>query len=116
MRERTGLTQVEYFVLHECDGDAPLPEIADAWFDNGARSPTVEETVPALAGALVSLTADGLVEVRRFASWPAPWSDGARVEGEHLRAEVGGVDPWLPGPARIGLLVARVTEEGGAYL
>ncbi|MDH6460678.1 hypothetical protein M2302_000839 [Micromonospora sp. A200] len=116
MRERTGLTQVEYFVLHESDGDAPLPEIFDAWLDNGARSPTVEEAVPALAGALMSLTADGLVEVRRFTTWPAPWSGGARVEGAHLRAEVGGIDPWLPGPARTGLLVARVTGEGGAYL
>ncbi|MER6593164.1 hypothetical protein ABT214_15180 [Micromonospora purpureochromogenes] len=116
MRERTGLTQVEYFVLHTSDGDAPLPEIFDAWLDNGARSPTAEEAVPALAGALVNLTADGLLEVRRFNTWPAAWHGGARVEGVHLRAEVGGVDPWLPGPARTGLLVARVTEEGGAYL
>lgn len=116
MRERTGLTQVEYFVLHESDGDAPLPEIADAWLDDAAVSPTVEEAVPALAEALVSLTADGLVEVRRFITWPASWTGGARVEGGHLRAEVTGVAPWLPGPARVGLLVARITDQGGAYL
>ncbi|MGK5442125.1 hypothetical protein ACSNN7_09920 [Micromonospora sp. URMC 105] len=116
MRERTGLTQVEYFVLHESDGDAPLPEIAYAWLGNGAASPTVEQAVPALAEALVSLTADGLVEVRRFTTWPASWHGGARVADEHLRAEVTGVAPWLPGPARIGLLVARITDEGGTYL
>ncbi|MEV0807749.1 hypothetical protein [Micromonospora sp. NPDC050200] len=116
MRERTGLTHVEHFVLRESDGDAPLPELLDAWRDGADPSPTVGEAVPALAEALVDLVADGLVEVRRFTSWPAAWNGGARVEDEHLRAEVGGVDPWLPGPARIGLLVARITDQGGAYL
>ncbi|MGB2567250.1 hypothetical protein ACPFP2_02175 [Micromonospora citrea] len=114
MSERTGLSDVACFVLHESHGDAPLPEIADAWRAGGNPASTVEQAVPALAEALAGLVAGGLVEVRRFTTWPAPWDGGVPVDDGRLRAEADAVDTWLPGPARTGLLVARVIAEGGA--
>ncbi|SCG41984.1 hypothetical protein [Micromonospora coxensis] len=114
MSERTGLSDVECFVLRESDGDAPLPEIADAWRAGADCPPTVEQAVPALADALAGLVAGGLVEVRRFATWPAPWGGGVPVDDDRLRAEADAVETWLPGPARTGLLVARFTGERGA--
>ncbi|MEV4482532.1 hypothetical protein [Micromonospora coxensis] len=112
MSERTGLSDVESFVLREAHGDAPLPEIADAWRADGDAPPTVEQAVPALAEALAGLVACGLVEVRRFTTWPAAWSGGVPVDDDGLRVEARAVATWLPGPARTGLLVARIT--GGA--
>ncbi|MEH0938591.1 hypothetical protein [Micromonospora psammae] len=116
MSERSGLTRVAYFVLRESGGDAPLPEIADAWRNTADAPPTVEQAVPALAAALAALAAEGLVEVRRFATWPQAWSGGAPVAGEGLCAEAAAVGTWLPGPARTGLMVARITDSGKARL
>ncbi|SCG45092.1 hypothetical protein [Micromonospora halophytica] len=111
MSEHTGLTTVQRFVLRESEGDVPLPEIADAWVDGGQRVPSVGQAVPALAEALTGLAAGGLVQVRRFTTWPLPWDGGVPVEGDRLGAEAGVVATWLPGPARSGLLVARRTDE-----
>ncbi|WP_165944202.1 hypothetical protein [Micromonospora sp. KC213] len=116
MSERTGLTHVASFVLRESGSDAPLPEIAAAWLADAVPPPAVEEAVPALAEALTALAADGLLTVRRFRTWPAAWVDGASVAGERLTVETRVAGTWLPGPARDGLLVARVTEAGRAYL
>jgi hypothetical protein len=114
--ERTGLTHVASFVLRESGSYAPLPEIAGAWLADAVPPPTVEEAVPALAEALTALVADGLVAVRRFRTWPAAWADGAAVAAGRLAVEARVAGTWLPGPARDGLLVARVTEAGTAYL
>ncbi|GAA2186034.1 hypothetical protein [Micromonospora lupini] len=110
-----GLTPAEYFVLVDSDGCAALPEILASWMDNGDRSPSIEEAVPDLARAIVSLARDGLVDVRRFELWPAGWDQGVRVTVEELKEASCQTSSWLPG-ARGRLLVIGITEIGGAWL
>ncbi|MEH0843953.1 hypothetical protein V6U81_16335 [Micromonospora sp. CPCC 205711] len=112
MTRRAGLTPMAHFVLRASDGDAPLPELADAWLRAGKQQSRLDQALPALARALADLVADGLVEVRRFRTWPAGWDGGALVDGDRLDADTRHPGTWLPGPARDGLLVARLTARG----
>ncbi|MEU8112739.1 hypothetical protein [Micromonospora sp. NPDC048947] len=110
-----GLTPAEYFVLHDSDGCATLPEILATWMDNGNRSRRLEEAVPDLAKAIMSLVRGGLVEVRRFELWPAGWGQGVRVTVEELKEASCQASSWLP-DAQARLLVVGITEIGGAWL
>ncbi|MFF5174567.1 hypothetical protein ACFY3U_18290 [Micromonospora sp. NPDC000089] len=104
MPRPTSLTSPADLVLRACAGDAPLPELADAWPRAAGRWAAPHD---ALAPALTDLVADGLVEVRRFRTWPSAWESGVPVDAGRLAAELRHPGTWLPGPARDGLLVAR---------
>jgi hypothetical protein len=60
---------------------------------------------------LVSLVGRGLIEVRRFDSWPAPWKQGVPIVDDELRCESGRPEAWS-GDSPRGRLAAHITEAG----
>jgi len=108
----------EYAVLGslESEPQLALPEIAEDFLGSVAGAPPEPEELAATLGpGLSSLAADKLLEVRRFSSWPAEWSQGAPIEGDVLGAAAGQAGAWcaLDGES---VLVARITEAGWRWL
>ena len=64
-----------------------------------------------LGPGLISLAERGLVVVRRFASWPAPWGRGSPVAREELMRSSREVAAWSDGVPG-GVLAAQLTEAG----
>jgi hypothetical protein len=112
-----GLTLAEEHVLGPLE-DSPMPlwEIAEAFVRGVAgEHPTTEALAGLLGPALVSLAGNGLIEVRRFGGWPAPWECGDPVTAENLAGWVTRVDLWSR-DATHDALVAHITDVGGAWL
>ncbi|MFD0582251.1 hypothetical protein [Dactylosporangium darangshiense] len=118
MSEIDGLTNAEYLVLGPLEADAPRPlwEIAEAFLGGvvGER-PTLERIAELLGAALASLAAHGLIEVRRFDIWPAPWDQGSPVANEHLVSESQRSDVWSRSMTH-DALAAVITEVGIRWL
>src|SRR5690242_19262860 len=70
--------------------DSPLPLWELRWHEET----TLEELAAILAPGLVSLAARGLVEVRRFRAWPAPWDDGEPLADDDLARESTRIEVW----------------------
>ncbi|MER7586923.1 hypothetical protein ABTW72_05225 [Micromonospora sp. NPDC127501] len=112
MVDLDGLTNAEYLVLSPLEEDTPRPlwEIAEAFIDCVAGElPTTEQVAALLGPALASLAAHGLIEIRRFGAWPAPWEQGADVV--ELGTDSRCVDIWSRTRTH-DVLVARITEVG----
>jgi len=108
----------EYAVLGSLESESPLalPEIAEDFLGSVAGPPPgPEELASTLGPGLSSLAADKLLEVRRFSSWPAEWSQGAPIEGDVLGAAAAQAGAWgaLDGES---VLVGRITEAGWRWL
>jgi hypothetical protein len=80
---------------------------------NDAASP--RQTADLLAPGLVSLVRRGLVEVRRFGTWPPQWEEGVPVAGDDLVRESGRAAAWSDNTAR-SRLAAHITKAGIRYL
>src|SRR5437773_2402974 len=91
MAEIDGLTHPECAVLdalYGLDGHTPLWEIAEGFANSVVGGPPDTAWIATLLSpALASLAANGLMEVRRFATWPAPWEQGTPVHADHLLSE-----------------------------
>ncbi|MEV6347579.1 hypothetical protein [Actinoplanes sp. NPDC051851] len=99
MRTDVGVNVVEYFVLHEADGDATLAEMIASWTGNGTAEQRTD-AVPLLRQAVLRLASRGLVEVTPGHS-PADLADTLAEPGS-----------WAsPSP-----LTLSVTEAGVPYL
>ncbi|MFE9201165.1 hypothetical protein [Micromonospora sp. NPDC007230] len=116
MADLDGLANTEYLVLSPLEGDTPRPlwEIAEAFIDCVVGElPTTEQVAALLGPALASLTAYGLIGVRRFDAWPASWEQGADVVD--LGSDSRCVDIWSRTRTR-DVLVAHITQVGAEWL
>jgi hypothetical protein len=102
-----GLDYAEVIVIESLeDSPASLPEIG--W----AEAPSRQRVADVCGPALVSLAARGFIEVRRFAAWPSPWTEGTPMTAEELDL---GVEAWSD--AGEGPVVAvHITEAGVPWL
>jgi hypothetical protein len=110
-----GIDPIEYFVLHESDGDALLWELAAGWTDNGTPEQRME-AAPLLRDAVTSLGARGFVEVRDFPSWPPDPAQAVLVTGAELDGALAGLQNWLWLEERTSLLTVSLTDTGIPYL
>jgi hypothetical protein len=114
-----GLTHAEYLILAPLDGEAatPLWEIAESFAAGVVGDPpTTEHLASLLAPALASTAVHGLVEVRRFVSWPAPWDRGVPVPAHRVAGESGAARLWSPDASSLEVLAVILTESGYRWL
>jgi hypothetical protein len=105
-----GLDHAEHLVLGDLEcSPRPLREL------RRDEAPSLRMVADVLGPGLVSLVARGLIEVRRFDTWPARWEDGSRVVGDDLLRASGRVETWS-GRSADGILAANLTEAGVPYL
>jgi hypothetical protein len=104
------LDNSEVLVLQPLE-DSPLPLWELRWHEE----PTLQQLADILAPGLISLAARGLVEVRRFRSWPAQWEDGVLLTGKDLARESTHAEVWSAGPTD-AVLAAHITEAGHRLL
>ncbi len=108
--EDTGLDNAEYLVLGDLES-SPRP----LWELGWNQAPSRQAVTEILGPGLVSLAARGLIEVRHFDRWPAPWEEGAPVTADDLRQLSSRVEVWS-GESPHGTLAAQLTEAGVPYL
>ncbi|BCB77803.1 hypothetical protein GCM10022251_38720 [Phytohabitans flavus] len=112
-----GVTYQEEIVLQPLE-DSPLPlwEIAEDFVRAAVGEPPAPQAVAEiLAPALTSLATHGLIEVRRFDVWPAPWEAGVPVDPDRLLHESQHAEAWSRGRTH-DLLAAHITEVGIRWL
>ena len=105
-----GLDLAEELVLCPLE-NSPLP----LWELGWAEAPSRQRMATVLGPGLVSLVARGLIEVRRFDSWPAQWERGVPVIGDDLLRESRRVEAWSDDSTH-SRLAAHITEAGIRYL
>ena len=91
--------------------DSPLP----LWELRWHNETTLPDLIAALAPGLLSLTSRGLIEVRRFPTWPAPWDEGIPLTEEALAEESTRPEIWSE-PTAGGVLAVHITKAGRAFL
>ena len=106
MRDGQGLDVAEQIVFQPLE-DSPLP----LWELRWAEAPSWEAVAEVLGPGLVSLADRGLIEVRRFNSWPSPWEKGVQVVGDDLKRESVRAEVWS-GDSTAGTLAAHITQAG----
>jgi hypothetical protein len=104
------LDNSEVLVLQPLE-DSPLPLWELRWHEET----TLRQLTDILAPGLVSLAARGLVEVRRFRSWPAQWEEGVPLAGDALARESTRAEMWSSDPEG-AVLAAHITEAGHRFL
>ncbi|HEX5594730.1 MAG TPA: hypothetical protein VFX61_01715 [Micromonosporaceae bacterium] len=110
MDDDQGLDLAEEHVLQPLE-ISPLP----LWELRWDAAPSWDVVAEVLGPGLVSLVGRGLIEVRRFDRWPAPWEQGVPIAGDDLLRESGRAEVWS-GDSDLGSLVARITEAGIRFL
>jgi hypothetical protein len=73
--------------------DSPLPLWELRWHEET----TLQALAAILAPGLISPAARGLVEVRRFRTWPAQWDEGQPLSEDDLTRESSRVEVWSVG-------------------
>jgi len=91
--------------------ESPLPLWEFRWHEET----TLQDLAAILAPGLISLVARGLVEVRRFLTWPAQWNDGQPLTEDDLARESTRVEVWSEG-AGDTVLAAHITKAGHRLL
>jgi hypothetical protein len=110
MGDDQGLGIGEHIVLENLeDSAAPL------WQFGWPEAPSRQRVAEVCGPGLVSLEARGLIEVRRFESWPEPWERGRPVLGDELLAESRRVERWIDNAAGTQV-AARILDAGERYL
>jgi hypothetical protein len=104
------LDNSEVLVLQPLE-DSPLPLWELRWHEETTR----QALAATLAPGLISLAARGLLEVRRFRTWPAQWDDGQALTEEDLARESRRVEVWSEGTGD-AVLAAHITEAGHRFL
>ena len=118
MADLDGLTHTEYLVLEPLDDESPTPlwEIAENFVAGVVGDPpTTEHIADLLAPVLAAMAAHRLVEVRRFAGWPAAWDPGLPVPADRVAGESRPARLWSrDAPVREVHPVSRATR--GTFL
>ncbi|GAA0577619.1 hypothetical protein GCM10010172_72990 [Paractinoplanes ferrugineus] len=104
------LDDSEEQVLQPLD-DSPQP----LWELRWHKQTTLGQLADILAPGLISLAARGLVEVRRFPRWPAPWTEGVLLTGEELAQESRRAEAWSDRTTET-VLAAHITAAGRRLL
>lgn len=108
-----GITQLESCVLEALEpGHMPLWELGDDFVRGvvGAM-PGTEQIAALLSPALAGLASYGLIEVRRFATWPAPWEQGPALDATDVASESRHLDHWSPNEIPRDVLAVNITRE-----
>jgi len=106
MDDDEGLDLAEELLLQPLE-DSPRP----LWELRWDAAPSWEVVAEVLGPGLVSLAGRGLIEVRCFDSWPAPWERGVPIAGDDVLRESRRAEVWSGDSAR-GKVVAHITEAG----
>lgn len=106
MHDGQGLSLAEELVIQPLE-DSPLPLSELRW----ANEQSGEALAEVLAPGLISLVCRGLVEVRRFDSWPTRWEHGVPLTEDELVRECQHAEAWS-GTSADGTLAVHITRAG----